>query len=285
MIFSIKNLTTIAAEALNPWEGDWLRKVPPNAITDKKARGVWMNLPTTEYNAYSGFEGVNAGRRVNGDKTESGNPPLRHHALAIDYDFPLSEVEVEAGVARMTIKPNWIERSLSSNWRLVWLFETPVPMINYAFAVEWLASLDQILPFRQLAGIDENALKAPERYLTNGGVWKKLHDAPVPASLLMGHYAEISRKFNWTDSGLGVTVPLDVAAGRLKELFPRFASWEGDFVLDSQGPSFWIDGSESPKSAIVRATGIQTFSGHATKPFFDWSELLGHEFVKQFKKE
>ncbi|NOS67029.1 MAG: hypothetical protein HOO67_01535 [Candidatus Peribacteraceae bacterium] len=285
MIFSLKNLTTLAAEPLNPWEGDWLPKLPPNAVTDKKARGTWMNLPTTEYNAYSGFEGVNAGRRVNGDASEDGNPPRNHHAFAVDYDFPLSDIEVDSAVARMSVKPNWVEKSLSGNWRLVWLFEKPVPMINYAFAVAWLESLDQILPFRQMAGVDESAVKAPERYLTNGGIWRKLHDDPVPFSLLLGHYTEVSRKFNWTDSGLGVTVPLDVAAGKLKELFPRFSEWEGDFVLDSQGPSFWVDGSTSPKSATVRPTGLQTFSAHASKSFYDWSELLGAEFVKQFKKE
>lgn len=284
-LFALKNLTTMAAEPNLPWEGDWLSKCPPNAITDKKARATWMNLPTTEYNAYSGFEGLNPNRRVNGDPSENGNPPRKHLALCVDYDYPLSEVEVEAAIARMPIKPNWVERSLSGNWRLVWLFEVPVSMVNYAFTVLWLESLDQILPFRQMAGIDESALKAPERYLTNGGIWRKIHDVPVPAALLLGHYAEVSRKFNWTDSGLGVTVPLDVAAGKLKELFPRFNEWEGDFLLDSQGPSFWVDGSTSPKSAIVRSTGLQTFSDHASKPFYDWSELLGHEFVKQFKKE
>lgn len=275
----------MSAEPNLPWVGEWLSKVPPNAITDKKARGVWMNLPTTEYNAYNGFEGVNPNRRINGDKSEDGNPPRYHHAFAIDIDYPLSQAEVDAALARMTLKPNWVERSLSGNWRFVWLFEAPVSMINYAFAVAWLESLDQILPFRQVAGIDEAALKAPEKYLTNGGIWKQIHGVPVPSSLLMGHYAEVSRKFNWTDSGLGVTVPPDIAAGKLKGLFPRFAEWGGDFVLDSQGPTFWIDGSVSPKSAIVRSTGIQTFSSHATKPFYDWSELLGHEFVKQFKKE
>jgi hypothetical protein len=40
--------------------------------------------------------------------------------------------------------------------------------------------------------------------------------------------------------------------------------------------------STSPKSAIVRDGGIQTFSANAEKPFYSWTDLLGVEFTKDF---
>jgi len=284
-LFALKNLGTLAVTPDEPWNFDKLALVPENCIKNKKARTDWMLNPHTNFNAYSGFEGVNGNQRVkSGSGSEEGNPPLMQHAFVADVDFPLSETEVRAAVARMSPQPNWIERSLSGNWRFLWLFEKPVMMCNYDFAVFWLGKLDTLIPFRQVAGVDDGAVNAPERYYTNGCKWEKIHDVPIPHVRLLGQLQEVSAKYNWQGSDLGISVPLDIAATELKKRYPRFNEWE-EFTLDSQGPTFWIDGSESPKSAVVRATGIQTFSGHATKPFYNWSELLGHEFVRQFKLE
>lgn len=284
--FALKNLGTRSTEPCVPWEFTRLDLVPPKCLADKSARTAWMLLPATEFNAYSGFEGLNANQRVKASASgDEGNPPLMQHAFVADIDFPLSDVEVRAALSRMKIAPNWLERSLSGNWRMVWLFEKPVLFPSYDFAVFWLSKLEDIIPFRQVAGVDEGAITAPERYYTNGCVWEKLHDAPVPHTLLLGQLQAVSAKFNWSGPELGVTIPLDAVADELRKKFPRFSEWPVDFTLDSQGPSFWIDNSVSPKSAIVRATGMQTFSGHATKPFSDWSELLGHDFVQKYRLE
>lgn len=284
--FALKNLGTRAVEPFVPWEFDKMSVVPEKCITDKAARTAWMLNPQTSYAAYSGFEGTNANQRVKAGTTgEEGNPPLLQHALVADVDFPLSELEVEAAIGRMDIKPNWLERSLSGNWRLVWLFEKPVQFPNYDFCVFWLTKIDSILPFRQVAGVDEPALLAPERYYTSGNRWRKIHDEPVKYTLLLGQLQAVSAKFNWSGPEMGIQIPLDIVAQELRGKYPRFGEWEGDFVLDAQGPSFWLDNSTSPKSAIVRATGLQTFSGHATKPFYNWSELISHEFVRKFKIE
>lgn len=279
MFFATKNLSAQAMEPCNPWEFAALDRVPPKCITDKSARSLWILNPNTTYQCYTGFESVNPNQRISAVE----NPPRKHHAQPYDIDYPLTRVEIDAAIGRMKIKPQWIERSLSGNWRLVWIFEAPIALPSLEFAIEWLTKLDQIIPFRQVAGLDEAALKAPERLYTNGGVWEKISDDVVPHSLLLGLLQEISAKFDWRSTGMAV--PLEVASAELSKKYPRFSEWEGELTLDSMGPSFWVDGSTSPKSAIVRATGIQTFSAHATKPFYDWSELLGHEFVKQYKLE
>src|SRR5262249_2114926 len=71
----------------------------------------------------------------------------------------------------------------------------------------------------------------------------------------------------------------------LSEKYPRFSEWPSEFTLNSQGPTFWVEGSHSPMSAIVRETGMQTFSAHAPKGFYYWAELLGKAFVDKYRAE
>lgn len=284
LFFALKNLATLSVEPCVPWEVS--KYIPEEFIENKKARMDWLMNPNTDYNAFSSFEGLNSNQRIRSGHGEESNPPVYHHGFIGDIDYRLTEVEVRAAIGRMKIKPNWVERSLSGNWRMVWLFEKPVAMVSYEFAVLWLSMLDLVIPFRQVAGIDEGAVLAPERYYTNGCKWELIHGEPVPYTLLLGLLQKVSEKYNWEGPENGIAIPLEVAKAELAKKYPRFAEWEGDFVLGSQGPSFWVDGSTSPKSATVRATGLQTFSDHAgSKKFWNWSELIGHDFVKTFKLE
>lgn len=288
-MFFLKNLSSSSVTKGPPWEFTALDRVPADARgkDGKKARNEWATAPLTDFHCYSLFEGVNCSARISGpSQTDEGNPPVYTHGLAVDYDQPLTDAEITAGLARMgTLAPNWRETTLSGNCRLLWMFSQPVPLPSYRFAVAWQESLADILPFRNLAGIDEGALKAPERYFTNGCVWQKLNPLPVPWALLVGHLVKVSQKFDFKGPDFGVSIPLEVVAEQLRQRYPEFSSWPGDFSLDSQGPTFWVSGSTSPKSAIVRETGIQTFSAHAHKPFFNWNELIGAEFVSRFKTE
>lgn len=289
-MFYLKNLSSVAVEKGNPWEFTKFDLVPPECLgkQGKVARTEWMTAPLTDFHAYSLFEGVNANLRIRGPgkgKEDEGNPPTLMWGWAVDYDYALTEAEIEAGIARMDIKPNWRETTLSGHCRLIWLFAKPILLPSYAFAVAWCMQLDQIIPYRQLAGIDEGAIKAPERYFTNGCKWQKMNPLPVPHAQLLGHLVRVSAKFDFRGADYGVSIPLDVVAEQLRAKYPKFNEWPGDFTLDSQGPSFWIDGSESSKSAIVRETGIQTFAGHATKGFYNWSELIGGDFCTKFKTE
>lgn len=282
--FATKNLVDPSVEPCVPWEFKSSEQIPNRVLNDKSERENWLQNPKTNYQCYTAFEGVNNRLRISGPRADGeGNPPMFLHAFAGDYDLPLSDQEIDLAVSRMPIKPNWIETSLSGNARLVWLFERSLALPSYAFTLFLLARLYLLLPIRSMAGLDQGALAAPERLLTNGGKWRKVHDVPVSADLLQGFLVSVSEKFCWKSSDLGTEIPLDVAASELKSKYPRFVSWPGDFALGAQGPSFWVDGSESSKSAIVRETGLQTFSAHAHKPFFNWSELLGIEFVSQYQ--
>lgn len=284
-MFSIPNLVSTEASPCIPWDFKGRDLVPLDAFKDKSARTRWMQNPETAYQAYTMFEGVNLRLRLKGPSAgDEGNPPAKCHGIAADYDIALTAAEIEAGLARMPIRPTWIETTLSGNTRLLWVFEEPVALPSYSFAIFFLKNICDFLPVKQLAGLDENALLACDRMYTNGGEWKPISTTPVSKDLLRGFLIEISSKFGWDAPEFGPTIPMDVAAAELRKKFPAF-SWPGAFSLGSAGPSFWVSGSTSPLSAIVRESGLQTFAAHAHKPFFTWQELLGAEFVSAFKQK
>jgi hypothetical protein len=101
----------------------------------------------------------------------------------------------------------------------------------------------------------------------------------------MGWMVKASATFQWDGKNVGIVIPLEVVKEALLKKYPSFVEWPGEFVDGDQGPSFWVEGSQSPKSAIVRPTGMQTFANHATKGFYSWAELLGIDFVKQYQAE
>jgi hypothetical protein len=284
----LKNLSSVSTFEGIPWEFDRAPAVPPMCLTDKAARTVWANDPKTDFQFYSGFVAVNENGRVS-DKagSEEGNPPREMHAAVMDYDAKFTEQEIDSAIARMAIKPNWVERSLSGNARLVWLFERPIILPSQNFTTFLLQHLSELLPIGELSNLDKPAAESASRYYANGCNWRRLHDIPVGWARITGWLLKLSERYSWKDCEPGVRIdPAHIAEEFKKRSaqYPRFAAWPGDFQIGAQGPSFWIEGSTSPLSAIVRENGMQTFAGHATKGFYTWADLFGAAWVKAFEE-
>lgn len=279
----LKNLSSIEVESgVAPWGFVALSRVPAEAFRDKAVRDGWINTPDTCFNVYTLFEGVQSNLRLRAASPNADeNPPLLMHGLAVDYDAAMGVDQVLKALPMMgDCPPNWFEQTLSGNGRLLWLFSEPLRLPNRKFLLKLIPALADLIPYRKIAGLDEGALKTPERYFTNGCRWTLISRQRIPAARLHGHILKVSEKFDWQQREFGKASNIGEIAEECKRRYPRFADWPGEFVLGSTGPSFWIDGSTSPKSAIVRETGMQTFSAHATKAFYSWSELVGAEFVE-----
>lgn len=267
-----------------PW--DWRPTEPfPAEIlgkNNKKARDLWANNPKTISNFYTGYEALNENGRIR--QGEEGNPPVKEHFLVADYDFPTSTEAALAEARKFKPVPNRLEKTMSGNWRAVWFLARPIIIPSYAWAREFKKSFKGFAfdPVGLLPGFDNGAWEAPERFWTNSGEWFALHDDPIPAERIAGWHFQASSKFNWKKNFSTLAIPAKVVGPELAKKYPRFADWPGEFELDSQGPTFWVDSSLSPKSAIVRETGMQTFSDHAGKGFFTWTELLGADFTKNY---
>lgn len=290
MFFSLPNLVSTAVTPCTPW-----LFVAPNLPMEvrgkegKKLRDKWISNPATKHECYTAFEGINAGLRISKPKNgEEGNPPLKLHALVADFDVAVSEDELATGIARVSLTPNYYERTLSEQVRLIWLFEKPVSFPNYRFAVEFLQLALKKIPFEQIApSLDKPAWEDPTRIWTNSGDWSQVDvNACLPYSMLQGWVVEVSEKHIWRKDRGAIDIPLPIVWVELQKLFPAASNaWPGDFVEGAQGPTFWMAESSSPKSAIVKPTGMFTFSAHATKPFYSWTDLLGKAFVDKYAAE
>lgn len=276
---------TFDASKPAPW--DFEAPIPERVRGDKAARHAWITKKTTKHYVYSGFEGVNPNVRVrNGRAGQEGNPVHSVNALVADFDAPMSEAELRAGVARLPYPPNYLEITLSGNSRLVWLLEAPLNLPGNSAATAFLKHAAGQLKLKQFGpGWDDKAFFDPARYYTNSCTWMELDPAlRLPETLVRGWWITAAAKIQWDRPEYGITIPLDRVEAALRAKYPEF-DWPSDFSLGSQGPSFWVPGSVSPKSAIIKETGIYTFSQHAAKPFFSWSDLLGSQFVEEFAAE
>jgi len=279
---SIPNLVSTAVELIAPWE---FRGSIPEEVwgtKGKKARTAWMQTPETRHSAYSGWEGLNPSLRLS--DAPDGNPPYALRAIVGDYESFVSPEELAAGIRRVGAEfaPMWHETSLSGYAHFVWLLEKPVLVPNRAFAVALLEFILKEMKLQHFAvGLDVPAFTSPERYYTNSGKWSRISDNVLPVSLVSGWVMKVAEKFAFKTSGT-VKIPLDVVWSEVQRKYPG-VEWPGDFVVGSQGPSFFVSGSASPKSAIVKEEGVYTFSQHATRPWWSWKDLLGAAFVSNYE--
>lgn len=291
-MFCLPNLSSTVVSPCSPLPWEFSAPIPAEVRgkDGKKDRDKWINNPAIVHQCYSAFEGVIANQRITEPKNGSeGNPPLRMHAFVADIDAPIADDELSKGLERLgEFVPNYLERTLSGQVRLVWLLEQPVSFPNRRFAVEFLQhALGIIRPDLIAVGFDKPAWCEPNRYYTNSCEWAEIDAARrIPFGLLNGWMMAVGEKHAWRKDRGAIDIPLPVVAAELTKKFPTFATlWSGDFVEGAQGPSFWVEGSLSPKSAIVKPTGMFTFAAHAIKPFYSWSDLLGAQFVDKYAAE
>lgn len=274
--YSIPNIISKVLSPCNPWE--WAGEKPSEKICkDKPERQAWYRNPGTLWQFYSPVEPV-----MNTQRCGKDNPPKFLHGFAADYDVDIPDSRINEVVEFMQIKPSWIERSLSGRRvRLLWVLPRPIPLDNYAHAIFILQQAQSWLRLSLLPGLDDGAFQDPSRLLCNGAVWRSTGHPSVGDVDLQSFIVRCGREFRFSPVSTGNDIPLDVVEKAIREKFPSF-SWPSDFALDTQGPSWWVEGSTSPMSAIVKSEGMFSFSDHATQPFYSWADILGPEFTRSY---
>ena len=275
--FYAQNLTKRSMEStVAPWDFKATEIITDEIRLDKQARQKWYHDQGTNHYFYTGVEASNPNQRI----SKTDNPPRCIRAFAADFDLKMSDQRIDEAIAAMKIKPAAVERSLGGNTRLVWLLPAPLGVDSYDFCAFVLRKAVKWLKMDLLPGLDESAFTDPSRLLCNGGIWKATNHALVPADDLQAFFVECGQEFKFK-SCVGAEIPLEEVEKGLRAKFPGF-TWQGDFTLESQGPSFWLPNSTSTMSAIVKKDGMFTFSGSAEKPFYSWSDILGADFAKSF---
>lgn len=276
--FSSENLTTKTMVPCVPWEFiPDPAQVPSERVKhDKDERQAWYHTLETKWNFYTAMEGANPNQRVSAD-----NPPKFLYGAVADFDISILGEVVESQLKKMPFPPTYIERSLGGNWRLIWIFETPIRVETMDFAIFIQQQMNAWLKLKLLPDLDEKAWNDPTRLYCNGGEWKKTGYGPIPEPRVQAFLVKCAEKFNFKAVS-EFDIPMDTVEKMLREKYPKM-TWEGEFAVDTQGPTFWVEESTSPKSAIVKVGGMFTFSAHATKNFYTWADLLGADKVKEYR--
>jgi hypothetical protein len=262
---------------MQPWEFVQTEEITAQIRGDKTSRQEWYANTATKHYFYTLIEAANPNQRPSKD-----NPPKYLHGLAADYDIAIPPERITEAIKAMKVKPAYVERSIGGNARLVWLFKQPLAVDTCEFCSYVMTEAIKWLNLGLLPALDEPAFVAFSRLLCNGCQWQSTGHGPVPDNELQAFFVKCGRDFRFQPEANATDIPLDIVEKALLEKFPNLFSWPTDFQVDSQGPSFWVEGSTSPMSAIVKKEGMFTFSGHAPKPFYTWGEILGKDFVAKF---
>lgn len=278
--FSVVNLTKQDMVECVPWEFTPGVQPSDRIRQDKQSRQEWYRTGNTEWQFYTPVEPANPRQRPSKD-----NPAKYLHGIVADYDLPLTNERAFEAFDDLKFKPSRLERSLGGNLRLVWEFERPVLVESDKFCNAFLIDAKKWLNVDALPGLDEGAFEDCNRLYCNGGQWVEVTGAkPIRETAIQSFYFEVSKNYRWAGDGLRAEIPLDIVEAELRKKFPGF-SWPGEFAAETQGPSFWVTGSTSPMSAVVKVEGMLTFAAHAEKPFYSWSDILGKEFVEEYEAQ
>lgn len=274
--FACRNLTEKAFAEVTPWEFSPAESPSEKVRHDKIERQAFYHSPATVWQFYTAIEPANPNQRISKE-----NPPLRLHGLVADYDVVIPDTRIDEVIAEMKHPPAWVERSLGGKTRLVWPLVRPILLDGTKHAAYVLQEAVAWLSLGLLPGLDEGAFTDPARLLCNGAVWRSTGKPPIDDPELQAFVVKTAQSYNFSPAVSGNKIPLDAVEAQIRKVFPSFG-WPSDFILESQGPSWWVPGSTSPMSAIVKDEGMLTFSDHAEKPFYTWTDILGKDFTKEF---
>lgn len=274
----IKNHGSTAAQSgLAPW--DFVPANPLPEFADKDEFRRWSLHSATDHYFFSTYEGLNDGLRVSDE-----NPPMWMSGIVADYDSPVLDGDW-AGLKLRGSADFPAQRgseTQSGNARLVWLFEAPILVYEKAAHAEFLKRLEKELKLKKLLpGFDEGAFLNTKITYECGVAWRELAaGAVIPTSALVAWLYDAGKKGNWASKG-EIVVPLDRVRAEVEAKWP--GAWPGEFAEGARGPRFWDQTANNPTAAVIRANGMQCFTGGQS--FVTWREILGHRFVEEFQED
>lgn len=273
-IFAIKNLASSTTTPVNPWE---VRRQVPEEVTKSKIEFVeWTKRPDTEGCHYSMFEGLDPTLRVSGS-----NPAVLLHGLVADYDTVVTDADLTrlASRAKSEHFPCWASKTFSGGARLLWQFEQPLPLPRTKEAMTALLKLfsKKLHVNRLLPGFDSNAFDQDHMYYELGSDWTRLSSDVIPANVVSLWAFEAGKSLKMAT--VIDNIPLSEVAKEVAKRYP--GRWNGPFEENSRGCRFWEMGADNPTAAVVRAGGMQCFTG--TVGFIPWREIFGMSFVEKFR--
>lgn len=273
--FGFRDLRSSEATEVEPWA--WTpTEVQRKAVTTVAKARRSAEISRVGWLVYSPVRAT-----VSTAYVEASNPPAGLRGMVLDYDVPLVEAHLEKVLAKVPadLQPQMLERTLSGNFRLLWLFgrDVPVPDSNYAEMV-WRALCDRIKPFELHPGLDGASFKPFQRW-TCGTEFFGVSETPsLPDEVLNEALWSVGGKYKQDAKG---ELDLTKVAAEIEARWP--GAWTGDFVVGARGRRFWDEGSDNPAGCMVKPDGFICFTG--PKPLVTWESLLGEEWVRKARED
>lgn len=277
----LDNLSSRVVREGLPWEA--AVSIPPG-MEDKKKRDAWAASPKTSHVIYSGFEGINPDARITSSE-EFDNPPAILHALVIDIDSPATDAQIEKYITWIPWPVAYVERTLTpGHWRAVCLLDEPMRVPESRGLVqkflEFLITGEKI---RKIPKFDDGAFTEPGRYYITSGNWAAINGgtARVESAKIRGELIRFLKQAKSSDLRKPREIPWSAIEAAMVEKYGA-GFWPEQFKPNTQGPTFWVEDSTSPKSAILHEWGFYTYSAHAPKSIYTWPDMLGKKWVDNF---
>lgn len=290
--FYLKNLSSRDLDELP--DAPWTCNANYPKFSHKEDFRKWCVAPATDHAFITLVEPVNPKVRCSDpNDPNSGNPPKKMHGFIADFDSPklvgrptaelISEVLLASNMRQAAQPPNWICRTWSGKARLIWLFETPVPVDSKPHQIGFVKALMEHLQVDRLlvGGRDETSDK-PDQLFEIGFDWQPIFPDVIPKELTTTWFFESSKKAIVATTSR-VTIPLEDIAVEVEKQFP--GRWQGSFEFGSRGPLFWIPDGIDRVGCQVGDHGMICYSDRADSAFLPWSDVLGKNFVAKYESK
>ena len=247
------------------------------SFSTKAEYRAWCAEASTDHCFYSMAEGDSPNGRISED-----NPINKLYGFVADFDAPVDWPNID-NILKIRCDgghmPTWRTRTQSGYIRLIWEFESVLP-IAPALADSFMKRLsDGLKASMLLAGFDKTSLKSSQ-YFELGEDWTRIGDS-IPISFVRTVLLKAAN-----DTAIrteDTSIPLDEVAAEVARRFPN--RWKGDFVVGARGPLFWIDDGIDRDGCQVREDGVICYSDRAGTGFRSWASILSRQFVAKHEEK
>ncbi len=212
---------------------------------------------------------------------EQSNPVAGVRGMVLDYDVTLIKGHLEKALSALpdTLLPQFVEQTLSGNFRLVWIFGRDVPVCDVSqVEMIWRALASRINPYELHPGLDSASFRPYQRW-TAGDTWLAYSDhAHLPQETLAEVLWEVGKKYR---QEVKADLDLKKVEAEIQSRFP--GAWEGEFAIGVRGKRFWDDKADNPMGCMLKPDGFLCFTG--SKPVVKWEDILGEEWVRKARED
>jgi hypothetical protein len=272
--FGFRDLRSSEAVEVQPW--NWHPKEAQKAVLQAPKASRNQAMARHGWLVYSPVRATVATAHV-----EASNPVAGVRGMVLDYDVPLIKAHLEKalGLLGEDLTPQYVEQTLSGNFRLVWIFDRDVAVVD-ATHVEmiWRTLADRINPYELHPGLDSASFRPYQRW-TAGADWMCYSEHEhLPKTTLAEILWEVGKKFKPDTKS---DISFEKIAEEIQVRWPGV--WQGEFVIGARGKRFWDEKADNPMGCMVKPDGFLCFTG--PKPVVTWDDLLGQEWCRKARED